>query len=164
VTTEDPKERLFEEAEIQTLSENYTDAFALYKQSAELGHPSAQFQLGYFFENGIGTPVSIIDAIHWYKKAAEMRHVIAQYNLGLLYEEGFPGLEPDLEKAVEYFCEAASNGDDDAMYRLGVINQERDPEKSYDWYLRASKLGNEKAQYMIGNCHEYGIGREVDYV
>jgi TPR repeat protein len=57
----------------------------LHRQSADLGSPSAQFQLGNFLYDGaMGLGQNKEEALKFWKKAAEGGHVVALYNLGCI--------------------------------------------------------------------------------
>ena len=50
---------------------DYTRMIAYFTAAAQAGHPEAQYQLGYSYENGIGVPINVGRAKYWYEKAAE---------------------------------------------------------------------------------------------
>ncbi len=54
--------------------------------AAEAGHPEAQFQLGFCYENGIGVPLNVGKAKYWYDKAAAQGHEKAGSRGGALGE------------------------------------------------------------------------------
>lgn len=53
------------------LPQSDTEAFLWAKRAADAGLAKAQYAVGYFFETGIGTPVSNADALAYFKLAAE---------------------------------------------------------------------------------------------
>jgi TPR repeat protein len=59
---------------------------------AKAGDASAQYSLGYAYENGKGAPQDYAQAVEWYEKAALQGYAAAQGALGLMYErnEGIP--------------------------------------------------------------------------
>jgi TPR repeat protein len=81
--------------------------------------------------------------------------VTAQYNLGVCYENGI-GVTQDYAKAVNWYREAAEQGDIHAQYQLGVcINErERSPKGqvlAYKWLSLASAQGHGRAQKQLKN-------------
>ena len=60
----------------------------LFRQAAEQGHASAQFNLGLMYATGEGVPEDDAEAVRWYRMAAEQGHAGAQFNLGLMYATG----------------------------------------------------------------------------
>ena len=67
---------------------NYKQAAKWYLKAAEQGHLSAQHNLGYLYDNGVGVTQNYELALKWYKKAAEQGHASSQANLGLMYDNG----------------------------------------------------------------------------
>lgn len=53
------------------LPKDEQQAFLWAEKAANLGLAKAQFAVGYFLENGIGTPRDVLQSSDWYKKAAE---------------------------------------------------------------------------------------------
>ena len=81
------------------------EAVRLYRKSAELGLPEAQFQLGASYANGLGVAQDWREAARWYRKAAEQGHAKAQLALGLCYQTGL-GVERDVYEASRWISEA----------------------------------------------------------
>lgn len=71
------------------------------QQQAERGNPVAQFDLGTFYDQGIGVKKSYAEAARWYRKAAEQGEVAAQYNLAIMYDTG-EGVERDIVQAYAW--------------------------------------------------------------
>ena len=60
--------------------------FAANLRCAELGHATAQLNLGIMYANGEGVSVDDVEAVRWYRLAAEQGLAVAQFNLGFMYE------------------------------------------------------------------------------
>jgi len=58
------------------------------RRAADLGDPSAQITLGFFYEGGQGVPVDLDRAAYWYGQAADGGAPRAAHVLGLLHERG----------------------------------------------------------------------------
>ncbi len=89
-----------------------------------------------------------------------------QFNLGALYEAGYLG-EPDYERAVAWYRQAADRGLPAAMQRLGELyakglGVEPDPDKAYDLYQKAADKGYAPAQFSLAVAYETGLGVLVD--
>jgi hypothetical protein len=89
-----------------------------------------------------------------------------QFNLGTLYEAGYLG-EPDYERAVSWYQNAAAQDLPAAMQRLGELyakglGVEQDLEKSLALYREAADLGYAPAQFSLAVAFEKGLGVEVD--
>jgi hypothetical protein len=65
---------------------DYGTALLEWRPLAAKGHASAQYNLGFMYEEGRGVPLDRIEAAKWYRKAAEQGHANAQRSLGMKYE------------------------------------------------------------------------------
>ncbi len=69
----------------------YTRALQMLRQASRLGHPKAQYRLGWIYEHGIGVAHDLAKAKEWYRKAAANGDRNAAYRYGVLLErEGNP--------------------------------------------------------------------------
>ena len=55
-------------------------AFYWTQRAAEHGDRDGQFNLAYFYEEGIGTPVNMEKAKHWYKKLRSRTMILPSKN------------------------------------------------------------------------------------
>jgi TPR repeat protein len=53
------------------IEKNYVEAVKWYHKAAEQGDASAQFNLGWCFNNGRGVAEDPVEVVKWYRKAAE---------------------------------------------------------------------------------------------
>ena len=67
--------------------QNYQAAFPMFKELAEQGDASSQFNLGNMYYQGQGVSQDYSQAVKWYQKAAEQGYARAQYNLGKMYSD-----------------------------------------------------------------------------
>jgi len=122
---------------------DFSEAFKLFKTSAEKGHPDAQHRVGMLYEQGRGTEKDLAKALTWYQKA---------YKKGLL-KSGFEGIrlswmilgDGDILplKVEKYFRELVSMESvltdrdpgqiksSEVQYRLGIL-------KGEGWGLKAN--------------------------
>ena len=84
-------------------AKQYAKAFDCYEKAATAGHSGAQYNLGVFYMEGLGTEKDFAKAVEWFEKAASQGEKDAQYNLAVMYQEGV-GVEKDPEKA-NYWAE-----------------------------------------------------------
>ena len=77
---------------------DYKTAFNEWKPLAEEGGESAQYNIGWLYDNGKGVLKDYKEAVKWYRKAAEQSNPDAQGNLGVMYGDG-DGILKDLSKA-----------------------------------------------------------------
>ena len=85
---------------------DYATAAKEFRPFAEQGQATAQYILGWIFQNGDGVPQNHTEAIRWYTKAAEKGNADAQYALGAYYMSG-NGAARDDAKAATWFRKAA---------------------------------------------------------
>jgi len=117
---------------------DYAAALREWRPLAERGDATAQYNLGFMYDNGQGVPQDYAEAVKWYRKAAEQGHARAQYNLGQMYEEG-NGVAEDLVQADLWFGLAAENGLGRAAINRGIVRARMTPLET----VRARKLARE---------------------
>ena len=130
-------------------------AIPLLRRAALKGAAPAQYDLGKFYEQGIGVDQDMIQARSLISKAAEAGHVGAMYDLALFMAEGVGG-ELDEQGAVDWFRKAADHGFLDAQYNLGVmfaegIGAEQDLSEALYWFELASRKGDTGAALEVLN-------------
>ena len=116
----------------QGVAQDDKTAFDEFLMASDKGDVTSQYWLAYCYENGIGTPVMMVQAWQWYTKSAYRGdHVSApaMTALGRLYELGI-GAKADRERAIIWYQKSASTGDNpsaqsakDALIRLGVVSR-----------------------------------------
>jgi TPR repeat protein len=161
-----------EEAIAAFESGDFNSAFALTQTLAEQGDALAQFRVGWFYAEGIGTPHSFDQAVEWYHRAAEQGLAYAQYELALLLRLGL-GTPKDEEQATIWFREAskqfekaAEEGNADAKYYLGLMYADgtgvrQDREKSGNWFRKAAEQGHLEAQNKLFLMHAFVPGFQL---
>jgi hypothetical protein len=127
-------------------TQQFDKAVPLLKQSAELGNPEAQYNLGYCYQSGIEVEKNQKIAIEWYRKSANQGFNDALYQLMMAYGNG-DGVEQDPKKAFSYALKCAENNDGTCMWN--VVNCyyrgmgiEKNIDKMLEWAVRLSKLEN----------------------
>ena len=83
------------------------------EKSPDRGDASAQFYLGWAYDNGKGVPKDDAQAVTWYRKAAEQGYADAQNALGVSYDHG-EGVPRDILRAYMWFNLAAAQGNEQA--------------------------------------------------
>jgi TPR repeat protein len=84
----------------QRNNKDITKAFAWFYKAALENYVDAQYQVGYFYDEGLGVPQDYKLAMEWYQKAADNGNISAQYNVGCLYQNGL-GVSQDDKLAME---------------------------------------------------------------
>ena len=148
-----------DESVLKTISYKVEDADCDYKLIIEI----AEIICDKAEEQYISTNYSY--AFSLYSLAAEKGLFKAQFRLGCCYECGL-GVEQDIFKALEWFTEAAEQGDAITQNYLGFIYQcsvdEQDHAMAVEWYIKAAEQGYTEAQSNLGYCYRNGIGVEKD--
>ncbi|GAB7354052.1 hypothetical protein MBLNU459_g4632t1 [Dothideomycetes sp. NU459] len=131
-------------------------AAQLLTQSAELGHPDANFLMGQAYENGtLSCPRDAALSVHFYNGAAMRGMPEAQMALCAWYMVGAePILEKDEAEAYEWAKKAADSGYVKAEYAVGYFTEmgigcRRDALEANMWYVRAAEQGNETASQRL---------------
>ena len=148
--------------------EKADNELTLLKEKAESGDVIAQYNLGFAYAEGDGTPVDLVQALKWFRRAANSGDVDAQYNLAVMYDDG-DGVDEDNEEAVKWDTAAAIQGDQISQYNLAVMYDEctgvgQDYSKALHWYRQAAEQGDRDTQYSIGMLYETGDVGESDRV
>jgi TPR repeat protein len=140
----------------ENLSEE--EMFARLLALAPSGNADINYNLGMFFNNGIGTARDNKTAFKYFSEAAESGHELASYKVGCYLAGQFPGVVPvDEPEALKFKLRAAKAGYDLAQYDAGIhFARMGDIENAVLWWERSSRQGNMQAtaylaDYWSGN-------------
>ena len=178
--------------EIQEDEKLMKEGFNALKKKVDSGDMHYANSLGYAYEFGIGTSLSIKEAMKYYEMAAKQNNVLGMTNLADLYiqENKLKKAKPLLVKAAEkeygyaqyllamnffyykhennkealhWLERAASNDEPYALYQLGLYYSEaNDLAKAIKYYQRAAELNNADALLELYYIYGEGIGVEQD--
>ena len=129
------------------LQGDYLTAYSEWKQLADQGEATPQFQLGWLYENGLGVNLNYQKAIEWYRRAAEQGYAYAQTALGKMYSEG-RGVRQDLNSAYMWFSIAASLWDPDAKALQATVARAM----TVPQIQTAQRLAQECVKKKFKNC------------
>lgn len=168
------------------------EGFNALKKKVDSGDMHYANSLGYAYEFGIGTSLSIKEAMKYYEMAAKQNNALGMTNLADLYiqENKLKKAKPLLVKAAEkeygyaqyllamnffyykqennkealYWLEkSASNDEPEALYQLGLYYAEKaDLAKAIKYYQRAAELNNAEAALELYYIYGEGFGVEQD--
>jgi TPR repeat protein len=124
-----------------------------YEKAAGLGDPSAENEIGYFYEMGIGVSPNSSRAVHWYQLAASAGLLDAKVNLGIAYLWG-KGVPQDPKMAEQLISEAANKGSGIGAAYMGEMYNygegvAKDHTTAENWYEKGAKLHNSLASYRL---------------
>lgn len=145
---------------------DYATAAKEFRPYAENGQATAQYILGWIFQNGEGVARNDTEAMKWYAKAAEKGNADAQYALGAYY---MSGPARDDAKAAHWLRKAADQDRAPAQYLLGYLLSRgegvtHDDTESTNWYRKAAAKGYADAQYAYGLALGTGTGVAKDEI
>ena len=178
--------------EIQADEKLMKEGFNALKKKVDSGDMHYANSLGYAYEFGIGTSLSIKEAMKYYEMSAKQNNAIGMTNLADLYiqENKLKKAKPLLVKAAEkeygyaqyllamnffdlysennkealFWLEKAANNDEpEALFQLGVYYSEgNDLAKSIKYYQRAAELNHADAALELSYIYDEGAIVEQD--
>lgn len=126
------------------------------EESAALGHPPAQLQIGELYKLGQLYERDLGQARQWFERAANGGNVLAMHRLGVMAARGEGG-PVDPAASIKWFEMAASFGLVDSQYNLGATYHPtaegaaggvQDRARAYFWYSIAANNGDAQAGEM----------------
>lgn len=141
---------------------DYKEAARWFEKACEKNNPVALYYLGTIYYDGEGVTKDYKKAFALLKKAVELEYYPAYVYLGTIYEEGH-GVEKNENEAYKLYQAAALHGDDDAMFRQGLMSEnKKDFKKAFDIYS-SIKQKNVNALLGLGRLYEKGYGVHKNY-
>jgi hypothetical protein len=139
---------IFEKAMKEFDDKNYTEAYALFYESAKI-NPNAMVNLAIMHMKGQGCERSNVNAKEWFEKAAEHNHLQALSSLAIFYEKGMHG-EVDSSKSLEYYKKAADLGNVEAQLKTGMLYRDNGKKiEAMRYLITAAHNNNAQAQGII---------------
>jgi TPR repeat protein len=143
-------------------SKQYKKAFKIAKNYAKNGNHSAQFKIATMYQYGKGVDRDLSKAIHWYETAEKNGSTNAKYQLGHTYRA--EDSVRNMDKAIKYYKQAASSGDEKAELNLCLFyvygeGVSKNVEKGLEYCRGAAKKGYARAMFELGVI--YGKGEVI---
>ncbi len=150
----------------KTVEQDYSKAFELFLQSAEMKHEKAQFMVGKCYMRGVGISENSVKGVKWFKMSADQGNSYAQNVLGECYLNG-NGVRKNRPKASGWFIKAVKQGDIRAKFNLGIcyyngFGVTKNRKEALNYYIEAAKEGLPDAQFALAECYEHGSGCNKD--
>ena len=145
----------------------YIEARENFNKGIEAGSELSKAALADMYLSGLGGAYDREGALALAKEAYDAGCRAAAYDMGWLTEDGLAGLEKDVDKALEYYMEAAESGDPyfsgeacleiGHIYKNGTGDTEQDYDKAIEWYGKMAEAdpyyGGESA-YRIAAAYK----------
>jgi len=145
------------------IQKDYKEALRYYRMSADLGDSEAAFMVGHYYQMGRAGEGKKKYALGWYKKAATAGHSNAQVRTAILYHFPKDGSQPNLKLAKEWYNKAYKQGNADAMWRLGAMQEDkgktpRNLTIAAKYYREAAIKKSPEGMIRYGQALLYGRG------
>ena len=136
-------------------NKDYEKALPILRKSAELGNSEAQYNLGYFLQNGVGITKNEKESFEWYKKSSEKGFNNGHYAMMMAYGNGI-GTEINSKKAFEYALLCANNNDATCMWNIvncykNGLGVPKNIPRTLEWATKLSLLENPENLNLSGN-------------
>ena len=105
---------------LQERAQNYTQAIALYRRTAEAGSADGMMNYGSMFANGRGVAVDYSEALRWFHKAADAGSTEAMVWIGGFYRNG-RGVTQDYTETLKWYQKASALGSTGALADIGQL-------------------------------------------
>jgi TPR repeat protein len=137
------------------------------EKAAESGDPFAQFEMGFWLDNGYDGNQDFAAASNWYAKAAAQGHATAEANLLQQHVLGQTETWPP-DVVLRRLMKLAEGGHRESQNAVGLCYQfgfgaVKDFREAAAWFLRAAQAGLAAAQFNLGGLHYEGKGVEKDF-
>ncbi len=164
--TGNPESQFYLGRSYEFIEKDNKQAVVYYQKAADQGYATAQTNLGWCYEKGVGVSKDEKLAVAYYQKAADQGYAYAQRNLGWCYQNGV-GVTKDEKLAVAYYQKAADQGNVLAQSNLGWYYQNnsgvtKDEKLAVAYYKKAADQGDAYSQSNLGWCYQNGIGVPKD--
>ncbi|WP_052693136.1 relaxase/mobilization nuclease domain-containing protein, partial [Desulfosporosinus sp. I2] len=156
------------------MEQNFTEAYRLFLEEAQIGNALALHDLGRMHMDGLGVEMNPDIAQEWYTRALiALREVeikkpgpYTQYRIGKMYATGL-GTPQNYEEAANWFKMAIAKNHKYAQYSLaGLYYRGQGVEQSFttafSLYQKSAAQKNVYASYEVAKMFRNGVGTEID--
>ena len=140
---------------------DHAEAIRLYLPCAEQGDADAQNTIGFMYLMGKGVAKDRELAEKLLKKAAESGCAQAAHRIAVMYDQGQCYVDPDLDKAVQWYQRAADLGYAESQFQLAGIMMMQDSKyfnesRAVKYLTAAADGGQVEAQHQLGMAYAFG--------
>ena len=141
---------------------HYSTAIRAWIEIAKSGNASAENNIGYAYEKGLGARQDYLEALKRYKNASKLGSYEAKHNLGMLYFNGY-GVERNYSEAFKLFNEADKGKIPEAQFMIGKMLNEgigvpKNSKQALNFFLKSAKNNYVNSQFMVGYLFLSGEG------
>lgn len=140
-------------------NKKYTEAIQAYKKAIKLGSYTAYYNVGFLYENGLGTRQDFKKAKEYYLKAINYQHPLGYYKLAKFYMYGL-GVRKNTKKAFEYLTKGAEIEKESdyyytdctcsmAFHYFNGYGVEKDQKKAFELWDISAKNGDINGRYHV---------------
>ncbi len=154
------------------VEQNFSEAYRLFMEEAEIGNALAMYDLGRMHMDGLGVEMNADAAQEWYAKAltaffeveSNKSSPYIQYRIGKMHNAGL-GTPQDYLKAADWFHMAVAKNHKYAQYSLAGLyysghGVEQCYETAFDLYRKSAAQKNPYASYELAKMHRDGVGTD----
>lgn len=140
------------------------ELFQAIYELAQKGDAEAAYNLGMFYNNGIGTEVDIERAFKAFERSAAKGHPLGAYKLGCYYDGQAKGhIELNPETALKHKLVAANAGYSLAQYDVGNHYAAKGNfEAALPWWQKSAEQGFPSAILNLYRAYSNGWGVDKD--
>jgi TPR repeat protein len=136
------------------------------KTAGTNGDVTAQYYLGYTYDEGLVVTKDPQEALKWMQMAALQGMASAQRKLGWMYQSG-SGTESDLSQALNWYLKASAQGDAPANVNIGWMYENgagmpQDYAEAAKYYRLAAEKGHALGENHLGWLYLHGTGVDED--
>lgn len=121
----------------------------------------AEYTLGLFYKDGVGTDVNIKQALNMFYKGAIRGHTMSQKEIGYIHFK-YPEYL-NYSKSIFWLKKACSGGDKESplyiaiMYFKGGYGLKQDRDLSYEYFAQCKNMKGGLAESYLGDLYVYGL-------
>ena len=129
-----------------------------FEKAADAQNARAQAVLGELYAMGWGgLKKDPAQAAKWMEKAALGNLVVAKARWGSMLSKG-KGVKQDAQKGLDWYVQAAQEGDGRARLLMGVMLVHQDRDAAAQWFYGAADVGDEEVLCALGTFYGWGNG------
>lgn len=145
---------------------SFTVAEKFYNMAINLNSDTARYGLALLLLSVHLTPYSRKLALRHLLVSSSNGCNLSTNHLGVLYQFGYPGIDQDIDKSIEFYTMSSKQGSAIAHNSLGIIysaqGQHTDFKKALKHFSQAALLSSAEAQFNLGTMFQSGEGVEVN--